>query len=249
MDSFSKKWNFLALVTFCILPGITLAADTIGQVVWVKGSLIAQQPNQADRTLARRSPIYEADTLKTDATSTGQVVFTDNSILALKESTILAIAKYAHNPKGAPAKEAFVANLAKGGFRTITGAVAKENPKGYEAKTPVATIGVSGTEFMLNYNPANSKLDTMVTKGSIKVSNGKGTVTLQAGCTQEQYKTLVCFKAASTSSDNEAPVGSNETPESLLSMPELEFATFSSSTGGTGTGQVDNFSINTPCQQ
>jgi len=250
------KWHHIILsvfVLFNLSPSVQ-AAEAIGQVVWVKGTLIASQPNQANRNLTRRSSIFQADTLKTDATSTGQVVFTDNSLLALKENTILVIAQYAHKVGGPPQKEAFVANLAKGGFRTITGAVAKQNPKGYEANTPVATIGVSGTEFVIFYDPNSKKLDAKVDKGTINVANGSGSQTLHADCSnktgggENTVAAAVCYKSASVHHGS-APAGSNTTPETLTNIPSIQVVGYTA-TGGNlpPSGQnVGNFSINEPC--
>ena len=38
-------------------------------------------------------------------------------------------------------------NLVSGGLRVITGAMAKSNPENYKVRTPVALMGVRGTEF------------------------------------------------------------------------------------------------------
>src|SRR5690606_4009821 len=40
-----------------------------------------------------------------------------------------------------------VLQLFKGGVRAITGFISKFNKNGYQLKTPVATIGIRGTEF------------------------------------------------------------------------------------------------------
>jgi len=38
-------------------------------------------------------------------------------------------------------------SLVEGGLRVITGAMAKSHPDNYKVKTPVALMGVRGTEF------------------------------------------------------------------------------------------------------
>ena len=40
-------------------------------------------------------------------------------------------------------------NLVSGGLRVITGAMAKTNPENYKVRTPVALMGVRGTEFSI----------------------------------------------------------------------------------------------------
>ena len=108
----------------------TQAQPQIGQVVWVKGTLKAVQPNGSPRVLTRRSPIFEKDTLITSNRSTGEIVFSDNSLLALRENTTLQIAEYRYGGGVQPSKDTFTANIVKGGFRTITGAISKNHPEG-----------------------------------------------------------------------------------------------------------------------
>lgn len=153
-------------------------APVVGLVVWVTGTMKAAAPNSAPRNLTRKSPVYESDTITTDKGGSGQIVFTDNSILSLRNDTVLEIAKY-HFKNNAPAGENSEAlNVIKGGFRTITGAITKENPQSYKATTPVATIGVAGTVYSVYYEEGSKDLFTKLDKGKVFVSNDAGTITL-----------------------------------------------------------------------
>ncbi len=120
----------------------------IGRVVWVKGTLKALMSNKEERLLQKMSVIYLHDTLITDAVSEAQVAFTDASLMTFYPNTQLSLDKYQYsmrrNKKGVGS---YVANLIEGGFRTITGLIAKNNPIDYQVNTPVATIGVRGTDY------------------------------------------------------------------------------------------------------
>lgn len=166
---------FIALILFGFLPlksaqsnqQTTAAAvgNAIGQVVWVKGVVKATGPDQTTRTLTRRSPIYVKDTIETTENSTGEVVFSDNSIVALRSDTQLRIDDYQFGKNVEPSKVKYIATLVKGGFRTLTGLIPKENSKNYQVNTPVATIGVRGTEYAVSLGKNNS-LDIMYFKGT-----------------------------------------------------------------------------------
>ena len=120
----------------------------VGRVVWVKGELRAIMPNNEQRLLQKTSLIYLSDILTTDHTSEAQIVFTDNSLLTFLPDTKLSIDQYQYHAKtksGSVGK--YVMNLVEGGFRTITGLIAKNNPSDYQVNTPVATIGVRGTDY------------------------------------------------------------------------------------------------------
>lgn len=120
----------------------------VGRVVWVKGVLKAIMPNQEERLLKKTSLIYEKDTLTTDAESQAQVVFSDNTLMTFREGTKFVISQYSYRPaSGKKSVGKYIMNLIEGGFRTITGIIAKTNPEDYQVNTPVATIGVRGTDY------------------------------------------------------------------------------------------------------
>lgn len=131
----------------------------VARVVWIKGTLNAVMPGGKDkRTLKMAANIYMNDTLVTEKDSEAQIIFTDNSTMTFRPDTKLYINEYNYVPKSErKTKEAkksagkYVLDLVTGGFRTITGLVARENPNDYKVNTPVATIGVRGTEYSLVY--------------------------------------------------------------------------------------------------
>lgn len=120
----------------------------VGRVVWIKGTLKAVQPNKEERTLVKMSVIYLHDTLETSDNSQAEIVFTDNTLMTFYPNSKVAIDQYAYKLKavnGSAGKQ--VTNLIEGGFRTITGVIAKTNNSDYTVNTPVATIGVRGTDY------------------------------------------------------------------------------------------------------
>lgn len=118
-----------------------------GQVVWISGTVKATYPEQTPRILVRGAMVYEKDTIFTDDSSSGQISLTDNSMLTLNPQSTLVIEQYYFNEKKPQQGGQSIMNLLKGGFRTVTGFVAKATPANYQMKTPVATIGVRGTDF------------------------------------------------------------------------------------------------------
>src|SRR5579862_8762839 len=157
METVSFKKIFLAVLVLYLSLSMIISyaqapaasSQTIGQVVWVKNTLKAQLPNAEVRTLARRSAIYEHDTLTTDPNSSAEVEFTDDSSMALQENSSVTINQYSHGQGKPSGGDAFVVDVIKGGFRTVTGLISKNNPGGYKANTPVVTVGVMGTIYSL----------------------------------------------------------------------------------------------------
>lgn len=156
---------------------LPIQEGSAGQVVWVKGVITATYPEQASRSLARGSAIYEKDTLTTDANSTGEIIFTDNSLVSLRPNTTLFIKKYHFSQQKLETSGQYILNLIKGGFRTITGLIAKFNPDNYQVKIPFATIAVRGTTYNTNCQNGQCAVGLEQGKGVI-VQNGGGVVEL-----------------------------------------------------------------------
>jgi hypothetical protein len=182
VKSFQKILSVFTFFLGVVFSGYAYADDSVadssvGQVIWVKGIVKALQADGKSRDLARRSPVFAHDTITTDASGSGEVTFTDSSVLTLRSDTELKIDDYAYKKDGPPAESKSVMSLVKGGFRTITGKIPKENPDGYAVNTPVATIGVRGTDYSAFY----SKEEGLITKidvGRIVIKNPSGQVEL-----------------------------------------------------------------------
>lgn len=158
-------------------PADTAAKPMIGQVVWVKGNAKAIGEDKVSRPLVRRSPIYVHDTLVTEKGGTGQIVFSDNSLVALREDTTVKIDDFKFGKDVPPEKATFVANVVKGGFRTVSGLIPKENKDGYKVKTPVATIAIQGTEYAVYYSD-RTKLFVKYYSGVPCITNSGGSMCL-----------------------------------------------------------------------
>lgn len=135
--------SFLGFATL-----VDAAEKPVGRVVWVKGSFSAIGADKVVRSLERAGIFYEKDTLVTGAGSEAQVVFSDNSLMTFTGDTHFRVDQYNLKPTGGGN---YVMSLAEGGLRTVTGTIASQQPDNYKIKTPVATIGVRGTEFTAYY--------------------------------------------------------------------------------------------------
>jgi Uncharacterized protein conserved in bacteria len=97
-----------------------------------------------------KSPVGDRDVLSTDATGRAQILFDDDTTVALGSNTSLSLETVvAEGPN-----PAFKARLGEGVARFITGKIVEKNPDGFSVVTPDATVGIRGTIF------------------SVKVSNG-----------------------------------------------------------------------------
>jgi hypothetical protein len=240
----SWRWAvvlFILSISLLFFSSITYAAeDSIGQVIWVKGSIKAIGESKVARTLQRRSPLYLHDIINTEAGSMGGITFTDGAAITLNQNTSFKIDDY-HFKKGGSPDNKSVMSVIKGGLRTITGAIPKENPDAYQMKTPVATIGVRGTDYTLSFNPLKGGLYIKIDKGSIAVTNKKGTLVL------DKAKGPLFGQVAD---ENSAPTELSEEPAELKDQLPISTNGLPSSLsgkrggrGGSGSGTVSSFCI------
>lgn len=118
---------------------------TAGRVVYSRGTATAATAGGEVRGLQVDSDVYEGDTISTDPGSYVRLKYSDGATMLLRPSTRLQVAKYDNT--GDPQTDGALLNLVKGGFRTVTGAIGRENRDAYQVNTPIATIGIRGTDY------------------------------------------------------------------------------------------------------
>ena len=133
----------VVIVTGLALSAVAVAQDSSGMVVASRGEVIALS-NGGSRELKQGDFIYVADEIMTSNRSFAVLQFEDGAKVTVRPDTTLIIEQYLY--AGNDSDEATL-NLVSGGLRVITGAMAKNNPENYKVRTPVALMGVRGTEF------------------------------------------------------------------------------------------------------
>jgi len=121
------------------------AEESSGMVVASRGEVSALA-NGSSRELKQGDFVYVNDEILTGARSFAVLQFTDGAKVTIRPDSKMLIESYLY--AGNDSDEATL-NLVSGGLRVITGAMAKTNPENYKVRTPVALMGVRGTEFSI----------------------------------------------------------------------------------------------------
>lgn len=194
----------------------TIKQTPIAQVIWVKGVVNAMQPGGPARKLERRSYVYEHDTITTTAGSTGELAFSDSSIVSLASASEVKVDQYQFKKTSS---DKSVINIIKGGFRTITGSIPKENPGSYQINTPVATIGVRGTKFTALMSQTKGLLMS-IDQGKIFVKNGSGTLELEHCASKAIGERCVSYGAVKSATSTPEPLSTPPT-ELTANQPDI----------------------------
>ena len=128
-----------ALAAACaMLASPAAAADGIGQAV---GLTPAASGTVAGRIVLGTS-VFQDETVKTGPSGTLEIRFRDETRLGLGASSTVKLDRFVY--AGERGADAVVIGLTKGAFRLATGSSPK---KAYKIQTPLAAIGVRGTEI------------------------------------------------------------------------------------------------------
>ena len=139
---FSRVLRFCLLFVCAgsvVLALPAFAANGVGNVISIKPGAYVLRGGQR-LPLEQKSRIEQKDTLVTDQTGKLQVIFDDDTTVALAPNTLLAVETVI--PEGTPK---FKTHISKGLARFITGKIVEQNPEGFEISTPQGTVGIRGT--------------------------------------------------------------------------------------------------------
>jgi hypothetical protein len=149
---------------------------TAARVEFVVGDVKALGPSGKTRTLARGSPVEEGETVATNG-GRAQLRFTDGAYVSLQPQSAFRIDEYRYDGRSDGNEKEFF-SLLKGGVRTITGLVGRTNKQTYRIQTSVATIGIHGTEYTIQYGQS---ITGSIGEGETEVCNGTGCLTVSNG--------------------------------------------------------------------
>jgi hypothetical protein len=140
------KLAALAWSLVVLLACAAAAEDTrIGTIKTLKGE--ARIVGQSGGAAAVGGAVYQNDTLETGADGALGVAFIDNTTLSMGPKSRITLTKVVFNPD--QKDFAFATNIVKGTFMFVSGSIAKLAPQTVQITTPVNTIGIRGTRFLV----------------------------------------------------------------------------------------------------
>ena len=151
----------------------------VGDVVKTRGEALAVGANKVSRSLTAGGKVYLGDKLITGIDGFIRLRMIDNALLDLRCYSIMVIEEYALQDKNRRS----IFSLLQGSLRKVTGEIGKWGEDVYELRTPIASVGVRGTEYALRVfqsKGCDGTVDTKddglylkVIKGIVDVHNNK----------------------------------------------------------------------------
>ncbi|HEU5399656.1 MAG TPA: FecR family protein [Gammaproteobacteria bacterium] len=189
----------VGMLLWAMTIGASAADTAAGTVTLVTGHASAAAPSGEIRDLVKGGAVYSGETVITTSGSYVNIAFTDGGRVLLRPESRFQIERYQYaGGQGAstaraaqPAQqESAFFRLLKGGFRAVSGLIGHTRREDYAVQTPVATIGIRGTDYEVRYcngdcsdiTPApKDGLYAGVQSGGIALTNAGGQTTTTAG--------------------------------------------------------------------
>ena len=126
----------------CVAPCVGHVQSLQGNVQVTRGGAVIP--------LKTGDPIDMNDKIETGKNSQAELTFSDNTQMTLGRETRVQIDKYVYDSSQ---KSGMVYQLLNGAFRYVSSLIGKHDI-GARIDTPVGTIGIRGTEFVISHDPA-----------------------------------------------------------------------------------------------
>lgn len=161
--------------------GITMA----GLVSKASGDVAVIVGNNHKLLLAEGDEVCVGDVVTAGNDGQLKITFSDGASLHVLKNSEISIDDYAYL-SSSPKESRSIVSLVKGDIRSVSGAISKINPAQYAIKTPVATINVIGTDFLVTHLPENSQgglsgTYVKVLTGEVSISSTLSKILLRAG--------------------------------------------------------------------
>lgn len=147
-------------------PSLTLA-QPIGQVLLAIGPVFVKN-TQTQSPLQQAQHVQAGDQLLTGAGGYLHLRMQDGSLLVVRPDSTLDIEVFDYDP-AAPAQGRIRYKLQNGTSRSVTGAIGQANKDAFRFNTPVAAIGVRGTDFTATTTAEQTRVS--VNQGAIVIAS------------------------------------------------------------------------------
>lgn len=206
--------------------GAQAATENDGAKVGVAGAVnpatTGTLPNTSTRLLAVGADVIFKEKITTTAEGQAQILFLDQSALLIGPNSEVMLDEFVYDPNSG--KGNMVASLSQGAFRFIGGKLSKQGNA--TLRTPVATIGIRGSDVTVVFDAAKQVANVIATHGFASIQTEAGRLNLLTG-----------FMSTISAGGNASPA-TRMTPEALT-QANGAFEGKSGKSGGASQAPTD----------
>lgn len=154
------------------MSALAVEEGQVGKIEKARNEVTARpSANDPARSLTVGIPVFRNEMVATGAQARAELRLADETSLVMGENAQVRLDDFVYEKDGSA-----TIDLITGALRFVSGA--RGHPGKLMIKTPVATIGVRGTDFWAG--PIDGVYGVLLLSGKVEVSNAGGSVTLDA---------------------------------------------------------------------
>ncbi len=152
-------------------------AQPIGTVDTTSGSVVATRVDGSKVELEPGSPVFQGDVIETSDSGSVGVTLADETTFSMAENGNMVLDEMVYDP--ATQEGSVSISAVEGVFTFVSGQIAKTDPDAMTLNTPVATIGIRGTQVGLDVGEGADTTVVLMEEadgfvGEVVVSNAAG---------------------------------------------------------------------------
>ena len=120
----------------------------------VVGGTVTLQNAKGERPLQSGDALNAADRIVTGADGSASVVLRDGSVMVLGPQSRMELKSFAFDSTTHDGNMGV--SLLRGTMRMVTGLIGKKRPEAVQVETPTSTVGILGTDFILEVAEAEA---------------------------------------------------------------------------------------------
>jgi len=140
------------------------SAAQVGTVGLVLGKAYLESPHHPRELIKKGSVVRVSDSILTEANGHVHIQFIDKGYVSVRPGSRLDVVRYDYD-EASPELSSVKFNLQEGVTRSISGDAAKSARQRFRLNTPIAAIGVRGTDFVVSATDRTTR--ALVNEGSI----------------------------------------------------------------------------------
>lgn len=152
MTDLRKTFKYIAIAAFAVaiwggISASASAASEIGKIKRLTGEAVITRGDQV-MPAELGAVVLLQDIIETGKEGGIGLLFVDNTRLSLGSNSRVTLDEYVY--QSANKQGSFLAKLWRGTLGYLSGNIAKNSPGNVKIQTPLATIGVRGTSFVIS---------------------------------------------------------------------------------------------------
>ena len=148
------RWHLLLAGAWlaAMAGAVSAQSSDAGKFLSVFGDVRVISRDGAPRAAQREAEFREGESIITGAGALAQLRMFDGALMSVRGDTEIKLERFSY--AGEQDRNAsFLMSVLKGGLRTITGVIGRQNRERYRITTATVTIGVRGTDFEIVHVP------------------------------------------------------------------------------------------------